>query len=111
MILKVLILKIEFLDDLRIIGFSKAKRRKPITLSEFRHWLEGFEESFTHYPPNIEQWNKIKEKLSQVGVLPIKIDSSVLPNHIPYKSPTTVKYLKDEIWYSNEPRTSVINKS
>lgn len=43
-----------------------------MTFTEFKCWLEGFEEAFpTGYPhdgsPSGEQWKKIKEKLAEVG--------------------------------------------
>lgn len=48
----------------------------PLTLNEFRQWLEGFEECFVGpYPkdgsPNTDQWAKIRAKLADVEAVPI----------------------------------------
>ena len=37
-----------------------------MTLSEFKAWLEGFEEAMGGNPPSAEQWRTIKEKLKRV---------------------------------------------
>lgn len=43
-----------------------------MTLSEFKAWLEGFEEAMGDNPPSAEQWRTIKEKLKRVEA--VKID-------------------------------------
>lgn len=35
-----------------------------MTITEFKYWLEGFEESFTDGHPSENQWRKIKERLN-----------------------------------------------
>lgn len=40
-----------------------------MTLTEFKYWLEGYEESFELQRPNAVQWKKIKEKLDNVAVV------------------------------------------
>lgn len=37
-----------------------------MTLSEFKAWLEGFEEAMGGNPPSADQWRTIKEKLKRV---------------------------------------------
>jgi len=39
-----------------------------MTLSEFKAWLEGYEESFVN-GPNTKQWDKIKEKLNSISLV------------------------------------------
>ena len=43
-----------------------------MTLSEFKAWLEGFEEAMGGNPPSADQWRTIKEKLKGVEVVKIK---------------------------------------
>ncbi|MNL34378.1 hypothetical protein D3C87_1563490 [compost metagenome] len=41
-----------------------------MTVSEFKAWLEGFEEAMGGNPPSIDQWKAIKAKLAKIdGVL------------------------------------------
>lgn len=40
-----------------------------MTLSEFKAWLEGFEEAMGGKPPSADQWKAIKEKLAKVVIL------------------------------------------
>lgn len=37
-----------------------------MTISEFRHWLEGYSSSFYSNYPDISQWEVIKGKLSDI---------------------------------------------
>lgn len=41
-----------------------------MTMSEFKAWLEGYEESFIEDAPSREQWAKIKSKLDEVKASP-----------------------------------------
>ena len=38
-----------------------------MTVSEFKSWLEGFEEAMGGNPPTAEQWKAIKAKLAKVS--------------------------------------------
>lgn len=40
-----------------------------MTLSEFKAWLEGFEEAMGGNPPSSDQWRTIKEKLKRVEIV------------------------------------------
>jgi len=41
-----------------------------VTVSEFKAWLEGFEEAMGGKPPSAEQWAAIKAKLGRVNDAP-----------------------------------------
>ncbi|WP_312405273.1 hypothetical protein [Rhizobium sp.] len=41
-----------------------------MTVSEFKAWLEGFEEAMGGNPPSAEQWKSIKAKLAKVNDRP-----------------------------------------
>lgn len=40
-----------------------------MTLSEFKAWLEGFEEAMGGNPPSADQWKAIKAKLAKVELI------------------------------------------
>ena len=46
-----------------------------MTLSEFKAWLEGFEEAMGGNPPSAEQWRTIKDKLKKVTATTITVDA------------------------------------
>ena len=60
-----------------------------MTLTEFKCWLEGYEESFENGRPSDLQWRKIKAKIDSVTIVkpPIMRDNEKLipPNFPPYK--------------------------
>lgn len=41
-----------------------------MTISEFKAWLEGFEEAMGGNPPSAEQWKAIKARLTKVSEAP-----------------------------------------
>jgi hypothetical protein len=44
---------------------TTVKKQKPVTIAEFRAWLEGIEElGGRDWTPNASQWKKIKAKIA-----------------------------------------------
>ncbi len=41
-----------------------------MTVSEFKAWLEGFEEAMGGKPPSADQWKSVKAKLARVSDTP-----------------------------------------
>lgn len=70
-----------------------------MTFSEFKAWLEGFEESFFGAYPNSAQWDKIKEKLDTVENL------SATPSGVPalpIDSPWDYKKYEKGYWLKDD---------
>lgn len=79
-----------------------------MTISEFKHWLDGFAESIDGSPTK-KQWDKIRKKLDSVyeattaPSLPVYI-----PYHVPYYQRTS-----DRWWTNNNtqiPLTSTASE-
>lgn len=68
-----------------------------MTFKEFEAWLEGFQEGWTGYSPNVDQWQKIKAKLKTVEN---PLDSIKIGSPSPY-TPPFKKY-----WTSTSPYVS-----
>lgn len=50
-----------------------------MSLSEFKAWLEGFEEAMGGNPPSADQWKMIKAKLAKVEIVRPAAHRDVLP--------------------------------
>lgn len=59
-----------------------------MTLTEFKYWLEGYEESFELQRPDAIQWRKIKQKLESVSTVKpqvVRESEKSLPHFPPFK--------------------------
>lgn len=57
---------------------SDEQTTKPITISEFRHWLSGVEEMQPDdWFPNKHQWDRIRDKIDSISAEPTNVVKQV----------------------------------